>query len=220
MSDNSSRSAGPGAAGVIAILRDAFAILREAAIVGVILFFMLDPTAVGTFLAQRGVHDVDVMGVHVALDQFNQVKDALNAVSQQSQSDEAAGAAAADNPAEAALTDVLASIGTALHQADPSLIPRQGWVLLGTLEPGADELRPGPARKVDEPYAAIKPGETLVLRASARLVADTEPHWQAKVLSALPAGAHVTIRALDRTHVQGAQGRPVFDRLWAKVDVS
>ncbi|HWK44627.1 MAG TPA: hypothetical protein VNT30_07890 [Stellaceae bacterium] len=207
----------PAIAGLIATLRDGFAILREAVIVGVILFFIVNPGRVSAFLEARGVHNLNVMGIDVSLDQFHSQARAVDAIEQAVESPDLPEATRTQlGPALQTLNESLASLGKAINQADPAALPRSGWVLLGLLDAAGTGFQKGPALHVDVAWP-LTIGRTVTLSSSVGLRQDTPPpHNRAPIVSVLPTGTVVKIEDLQQLPVTLGSGKTVT-RVWAKV---
>lgn len=208
---------------MLASLKDGLAIIREALIIVAVLAVLLFPSQVGTWLFARGVQKIEVAGAEISLAQFNKTKELLNTVEDAaSATGEQPSIQAALQKAAGQLSQTIATQVRALTQDNPSVLPRSGWIYLGSINDKKTDWRAGVLPTIREKWPP-QPGDVVIIATDANLREDSASvaRPRARIVSVLPGGTHVTIRELDDTRPIPATDKfaPGF-RAWARVEVA
>lgn len=212
---------------MLAQLRDFLGSIRELALIAALATVLVFPSQLGAWLAAHGVKKVEAGGVSIDLTQFTATTDAQNTVQRAT---EALATLPPDSPA---VTQAKAALDTAAQRLaqnvarqvreisgkDAAVLPRDGWIYLGTLDAQKTNWRRGVSPTVDAKWP-LAPGDSVTLATDTNLHADsaTEDRPHSRILSVLPAGTQVQILAVDadRRVPDGDQAAPGF-RAWASV---
>lgn len=208
---------------VLGTIQAMLAIVREALIIVAVVFVFLFPTTVGSWLVAHGVHSIAVAGAEISLDQFHNTTAHLNTVEQ----------AANDTSAEPQVQATLQKLAISLKQTaaeqvrslsavSPGLLPRAGWIYLGTVNADKSGWQSRVVPDVVDRWP-LAVGDIVTLSTDVNLRSDSSPHAdpQAPIVSVLPSGTRARIRSLDTSRVvpAGDVAAPGF-RAWAQIEVA
>jgi hypothetical protein len=205
---------------MVQAIKDWLGIIREVMIIVAVAMILIFPTQVGAWLFARGVQKIEIGGATVSLTQFNQTREALNAVQDAQNAAPAQKAQQLQTVAtklQAALVDQVES----LSRSGTAGLPTTGWIYLGTLNEGKTDWKPKISKDVANPWP-IKLEDIVVLSVNTNLRSDSTSELRptAPILSALPLGTKVRVLSLDtdRKVADDSPDRPGY-RAWAKVEV-
>jgi hypothetical protein len=205
---------------MVQAIKDWLGIIREVMIILAVAMILIFPTEVGAWLFARGVQTIEIGGATVSLAQFNQTREALNAV-QDAQNAAPAQKAQQLQTVATKLQATLADQVESLSRSGTSGLPTTGWVYLGTLNEGKTDWKPKISKDVTAPWP-IKPEDTVVVSTNTNLRSEStsEQRPTAPILSTLLRGTKVRILSLDtdRKVADDSPDRPGY-RAWAKVEV-
>jgi hypothetical protein len=200
--------------------KDLLAVIREALITLVVIIVLIFPAHVGAWLQQRGVQKIEMAGATVDLAQFDKTREALNTVTVAANSvQEQPRLKASLETAAGQLSQTLAGQVRAISRSDPNVLPRDGWMYLGTVNGDKSAWRAGVTPTVQGNWP-IRIGDDVTLATDSNLHTDSasDDRPKSSIISVLPRGTSVRIYELDSARAVPADdsAAPGY-RVWAKV---
>lgn len=207
---------------MLAQAKDLVAVIREVLIILAVLLVLLFPSQVGAWLAGHGVHQIGFEGTTVDLTQFDNTREALNAVTDAANAlDKQPQLQASLEQAAGKLSQTLANQVRTISRSNPNEVPGDGWMYLGTLNNDKSGWRQGVSPTVQGTWP-LKPGDDVTLATDTNLHTDStsEERPNSRIISVLPRGTKVHIYELDdaRAVPSSDKAAPGY-RAWAKVRV-
>lgn len=206
--------------------REFIATLREGLVAAAVITVLVFPVQAGQWLKSRGVKEFNFFGVMtVDMSKFDTQRDLANTLQRMSQ-DPGVPSATRQRLAglAAELAAAMAEQVPAIQRAEPGAVATAGWMYVGRLDPQRTGWQHGATLRAEWP---LRPGQVVALNQAAPLHADSAPASRAvaRIQSALPAGAFVTVRKVDDSQAvapspeNGAEDEPGF-YVWALVEAA